>query len=375
MKKQDVNGKRTYGILQALIPRGVLHIVTMGAVLLLLHAALASASPVDIRSRSAVVMDAVTGRVLYAKNPDLQLMPASTTKLMTGLITVETSELSRVVTISRNASRAAPTTIGLKPGDRVTIETLLYAALLRSANDAAVALAEAVAGSEEEFVNLMNVKAMALGADSTRFINPNGLPGEGQHITTYDLAKIMRHAIKYPVLKDILSTRVAEISTEGGKTLFLKNTNKLLWSDEEILGGKTGYTRQARHCFVSAGERDNATLVVALLGAPSRDLLWKETEELLAFGSRVLSNSEEAVVYFSKADYDAAKLTKVSYTKQAKAGPRTKSLKKKTTAAKNKTALVKSKGKKNTGKKTLGKNKKTGKKTQLGKKGQNGNRG
>jgi len=270
----------------------------------------------EIQSRAAVVMDASTGRVLYAKNPELRLMPASTTKLMTALVVIEKARLTDVVTVSRNAANAAPTRSGLRAGDKVTIETLLYAALMKSANDAAVALAEAVAGSEEEFVALMNMKAMAIGANDTHFINANGLPGRGQYITAYDLSKIMRHAIRYPVLKEILGTRITEIATETGKTMYIKNTNKLLWSDEELLGGKTGYTNQARHCFVCAGERGNETLIVALLGSPRRDLLWKESETLMEVGSRVMNNNEEPVVYLTRADYDAANLTKASYTKK-----------------------------------------------------------
>jgi D-alanyl-D-alanine carboxypeptidase (penicillin-binding protein 5/6) len=274
------------------------------------------ASADDIQSKAAVVMDAGTGRVLYAKNPELRLLPASTTKLMTALVVIEKANLKDVVTVSQRAAGAPPTRAGFKAGDKVTIETLLYAALMKSANDAAVALAEGVAGSEEEFVQLMNRKALAIGANNTHYINANGLPGKGQCITAYDLSKIMRHAIKYPVLKEILGTRITEISTETGKTMFIKNTNKLLWSDEDLLGGKTGYTNQARHCFVCAGERDNDTLVVALLGSPRRDLLWKETEELLGLGSKVLNNNEEPVVYLTRADYDAANMTTAAYTKK-----------------------------------------------------------
>jgi len=270
----------------------------------------------DIQSRAAVVMDAATGRVLYAKNPELRLMPASTTKLMTALVVIEKARLTDVVTVSRNAANAAPTRAGLRAGDRVTIETLLYAALMKSANDAAVALAEAVAGSEEEFVALMNMKALAIGANDTHFINANGLPGRGQYITAYDLSKIMRHAIRYPVLKEILGTRITEIATETGKTMYIKNTNKLLWSDEELLGGKTGYTNQARHCFVCAGERGNETLIVALLGSPRRDLLWKESEALMEVGSKVMNNNEDPVVYLTRADYDAVNLTNASYTQK-----------------------------------------------------------
>ncbi|MBI5076165.1 MAG: D-alanyl-D-alanine carboxypeptidase [Nitrospirae bacterium] len=284
--------------------------------LITIHTSLITAFGEDIQARAAVVMEASTGRVLYAKNPELRLMPASTTKLMTALIAVEKVNLKDVVTISRNAVNVAPTKSGFKEGDKVTVETLLYAALMKSANDAAVALAEAAGGTEEQFVQLMNRKAIALGATDTKFINPNGLPGHGQYTTAYDLSKIMRQAIKHPVLKEILGTRAAELSTEAGKTVFVKNTNKLLWSDDELLGGKTGFTNAARHCFVCAGERENNTLIVALLGAPSRTELWKETEDLMAFGSKVMKNQEEPVVYLTRSDYDDAMLTKAAYTRK-----------------------------------------------------------
>ncbi|HAM51356.1 MAG TPA: hypothetical protein DCP92_11965 [Nitrospiraceae bacterium] len=272
----------------------------------------------DIKSRAAVVMDAVTGRVLYAKNSEHCLMPASTTKLMTALVVLEHARLSDVATVSKKAANTAPTRVGLKEGDKVTIETLLYSALVRSANDAAVALAEAVAGSEEQFVKLMNRKAVDIGADHTKFVNANGLPGKGQYTTAYDLSRIMRQAIQYPVLKGILNTRVAEVSTQSGKTIFIRNTNKLLWSDEDILGGKTGYTRQARHCFVCAGGRDNETIIVALLGAPSRDVLWKESRDLMTFGLKVMDHQEEPVSYLTESDVDASKLTNASYIRNVK---------------------------------------------------------
>ncbi len=277
-----------------------------------------AASAGEITSRAAVAMDAATGRVLYAKNPDYFLMPASTTKLMTALVVLEKARLSDVVTISERAAKTPPIKVGLKKGEQVTIEALLNAALIRSANDAAVALAEAVAGTEEEFVNLMNKKAAEIGAENTRFINANGLPGEGQHITAYDLAKIMGVAIQSPVLKEILNKRMAEVSTESGRSVLITNTNKLLWHDEDIVGGKTGYTRQARHCFVCVGTRENETIIVAVLGAPSRGMLWKESENLMAFGSKVMNNQEEPQMYLTKSGYDPALFTKASYTKKAK---------------------------------------------------------
>ena len=282
------------------------------------HFSLSSSLAEEVYSRSAVAMDASTGRILYAKNPDLRLAPASTTKLMTAIIAIEKADLSDVVTVSRNASHVSPHKAGFREGDKVSVRTLLYAALLGSANDAAVALAEAVAGSEEKFVYLMNSKAIAMGLKDTKFINPHGLPGSGQYITAYDLSKIMSYALRYPKLKEIIGTRVAEVSTENGNAFFLKNTNKLLWSDEDLVGGKTGYTRKARHCFVCAAEREKDMIVVALLGSPSRDDLWRESEVLVQKGFRAIANNEEPDIYFAKADYDDLYIKKVSYKKSSK---------------------------------------------------------
>jgi D-alanyl-D-alanine carboxypeptidase (penicillin-binding protein 5/6) len=272
------------------------------------------ADPDEIQSRAAVVMDATTGRVLYAKNPNLRLLPASTTKLMTAIVVVERAKLSDITTVSRGAAGQPASRVGLKAGQKFTLENLLYAALMKSGNDAAVALAEAVGGTEEQFVELMNEKAAAIGANDTHFVNANGLPEQGQYITAYDLANIMRQAIKYPVLREILGTRVTRVATEAGKQIRVKNTNKLLWSDDDVLGGKTGYTRQARHCFVCAGDRDNDTIIVALLGEPQRDLLWKESEDLMDFGAKVLNKTEEPVIYLTRNEYDSAAASTVSYT-------------------------------------------------------------
>lgn len=313
------------------------------------HFLLSNSFADEINARSAVVMDASTERILYAKNPNLRLPPASTTKLMTAILVMEKADLSEIVKISRNVTRVSPSKAGFKKGDEVTVETLLYAALIESANDAAVALAEAVAGSEEKFVDLMNTKAKALELNDTKFINPHGLPGSGQYTTAYDLARIMRYALRYPKLKEIIGTRVAGLSTEGGDELFLKNTNKLLWSEEDLIGGKTGYTHQARHCFVCAAEREEETIIIALLGSPSRDSLWKETEKLIGKGFLIKENKEDAVIFFTRADYDFLNVKKATYKKSEKLKVKSKKLKRKKTSLKKKAkpkTFVKGKNKK-----------------------------
>lgn len=273
----------------------------------------------DLHSRAVAVMDATSGKLLYAKNPELKCPPASTTKLMTAIVTLENKDLKDIVAISRNAARVPPHKAGFREGERVTVEELLNAALIGSANDAAVALAEATSGSEEKFVELMNKKALSIGATNTRFINPNGLPGPGQYITAIDLARIMDYALRYPKIREIIGTRVAQVSTTDGNTKLIRNTNRLLWSEDELVGGKTGYTSKARHCFVCAAERKNDTIIVALLGSPSRSDLWKETELLIGKGFDVMGNRESPMVYLTKADIDEPVIYKKSRGQYSKA--------------------------------------------------------
>jgi D-alanyl-D-alanine carboxypeptidase (penicillin-binding protein 5/6) len=235
-----------------------------------------------IKSRAALTIDASTGEILFSKNSNWRLPPASTTKLVTAIVAIENEDLSKVVTISKKASRAARQKAGFKQGDQITIEGLLYAALLKSANDAAVALAEAVAGSEKGFVPLMNEKALAIGAEDTKFINATGLPGLGQYTTAMDLSKILSYALQIPKLREIIGTPETKIATEKGKVFYLRSTDRLLWSDDKIIGGKTGYTRRAGHCFVCAAQGETRTILVAILGSPSRKKLWTETEKLVS---------------------------------------------------------------------------------------------
>jgi serine-type D-Ala-D-Ala carboxypeptidase (penicillin-binding protein 5/6) len=245
-----------------------------------------------IRSRSAIVVEGSTGRVLFAQDPQCRLPPASTTKLMTAIIAMDKLDPSGVLVMSKNTTRVSRPKV-FKKGENVSVEQLLYAALIKSANDAAVALAEAVAGSEKEFVNLMNQKAISIGTENTLFVNSTGLPGPGQYTTVSDLSTIMRYALGYPKLREIMGTPVAQLSTTMRKGVLLKNTDKLLWSDKDLIGGKTGDTLEAGHCFVCAAERGDRRIIVALLKTPSRRLLWKETEELLDKGFNAPGNTRQ----------------------------------------------------------------------------------
>ena len=254
----------------------------------------------DVRARSAIVMEAPTGKVLFAKNPDLKLPAASTIKIMTAIIIAENADMNEITTISKRAANQQKSRLNLRKGDRIKIKDLLYAALMESANDAATALAEAITDNEREFTKLMNRKAFEIGATNTRYINANGLPGKGQYTTAYDLAKIMRYAIKIPVIREVLTTKVKEISTEGGRRFFIRNKNRLVWQDDDFMGGKTGFTRMARHCFVGASREEDTEIIIAVLGSPNRWSLWSVSERLFEKGYKISSLQEEPVFYITR---------------------------------------------------------------------------
>lgn len=187
---------------------------------------------VTVTADAAVLMDADTGQVLYSKNPDQPRPIASTTKIMTALLAIECGDLKGMVTVSPRAAGVGESSIHLEAGERLTLEELLYGALLRSGNDACVAIAEFIAGREEIFVDWMNFKVRQLGLRNTNFKNTNGLPHRDHLSTARDLALISRHAIRNPVFNHFVSTRSHAISGPRGKR-YLSNTNKMLWSYRE----------------------------------------------------------------------------------------------------------------------------------------------
>jgi D-alanyl-D-alanine carboxypeptidase (penicillin-binding protein 5/6) len=253
----------------------------------------------EISARAAVVIDSASEKILYGKNPNLKLPPASTAKLVTAMVALDRLNPDSIVTISENAANTLSVSPHLMEGERYSVRDLLYLALMRSVNSAAVALAEAVAGSEDAFVSMMNDKAIYMGAENTRFMNASGLPGPDQYITTFDLAIIMKKSLGYLLISEIINTRVKEIFSESGRRIFVKNTNQLLWMDEENIGGKTGYTRAAGHCFVGAARRDQNILITAVLGESVRDNVRDITSLLLSKGHKVLIQRSEPMIYFS----------------------------------------------------------------------------
>lgn len=236
-----------------------------------------------VPAKAAVVMDS-SGAVLYAKYPNAKLAPASTVKLVTAMVALDRLDPATKVKISRNAAAVRSIQPRLCPDDEMTVSDLLHLALMNSINSAAVALAEATAGSEQEFVTLMNRKAKEIGANNTLFANASGLPKGTQYTTASDLALIMKTALSYPLIREILGTKACLIRTTGGRELFVENTDELLWQKDNIIGGKTGYTGNARHCFVCAIDTGKGLLFAAVLGARSRSNLWRSTLALAEIG-------------------------------------------------------------------------------------------
>lgn len=265
----------------------------------------------EIGAKAAVVIDGNSGKVLYGKNPYLRLPPASTTKLVTAMVVLDKIGMDRVVTISKNASNVQSVAPRLIAGERYTVRDLLYLSLMRSVNGAAVALAEAIAGDEKSFVVMMNDKVNALELQNTRFINSTGLPGKGQYTTAYELALLMRASLAYPEIVEIINTKVAEITNGNERQFLIKNTNYLLWKDDEHIGGKTGYTRAAGHCLVSAERNGDNILIAVLLGDDKRDDLWNNTFFLYSKAEEILRFKGEPIVYFTNFKNRPVSLTSI----------------------------------------------------------------
>jgi D-alanyl-D-alanine carboxypeptidase (penicillin-binding protein 5/6) len=240
--------------------------------------------PVDrITAKAALVVDNTTGQVLLARNPDLQLPPASTTKILSAVVALSSGRLNESVWVSRYASSMEPSKIGLQPGWSMNVLDLVYAILLSSANDASVALAEGLAGSVPAFARKMNETAWYIGARRSRFANPSGLPAEGHYSTARDLVLIMQHGLRFKHLREILSTRTATVRPQAGSTrrIALRSHNRLLGVGDVQVIGKTGWTRKAKRCFVGAANAGGRQIVFSVLGSTD---LWGDVQRLIDHG-------------------------------------------------------------------------------------------
>jgi D-alanyl-D-alanine carboxypeptidase (penicillin-binding protein 5/6) len=236
----------------------------------------------NITAESAVLMDAVTGKVLFEKRCRVRRPPASTTKIMTAILALEHGNPDDLVCASEHACSTPFASLHLRPGEQIHLRDLLYGMLLRSGNDAAVCVAEHIGGSEEEFVRMMNRKAKEIGAKDTHFVNPHGLHHPAHYSTAYDLALIARYAIRYPMFRQIVQTKTTRIERSINKQdVYLKNTARFLWRFDGADGIKTGYTRQAGHCFVGSATRDGWKLIAVVLKSQNAG---EDTAKLLDYG-------------------------------------------------------------------------------------------
>lgn len=248
------------------------------------------AEPEDISAYSAVVINADTGEILYEKNAHEQRAIASTTKIMTTLLTIEAGQPDRLFTVDSMAIRVEGTSMGLREGDIVSRRALCYGMLLPSGNDAANAAAVDVSGSIPAFADEMNKKAAEIGMNNSHFVNPSGLDADGHYSTAYDMATLARYALKNEEFSKICSS--ASATLEYGNPPYrrtLYNSNKLLAQYDGCIGVKTGFTDAARRCLVSAAERDGKTVIAVTLNAPDD---WSDHKELLDYGFEQLTACE-----------------------------------------------------------------------------------
>lgn len=237
-------------------------------------------APPPVFAESVIVVDIGSGRVLYAKNADVQRQVASTQKIITALCVLEAGDIDKKVTIEASDGACQPTKLYLKPGETYSRRDLLKVLMVKSANDVGRALARDVAGSQEDFAAVMNARAAALGMRQSRFQNPHGLTEPNQYSTARDMAIAARQAYRSPLLRSYMATREMTFAYNNGKTLKLENTNKILKTVPFCNGMKTGTTDAAGRCLVCTGEIDNRAVIVVVLKSNTANV-WKDSENLL----------------------------------------------------------------------------------------------
>lgn len=240
------------------------------------------ARALEVSARGAVLMCVNNGEVLYSKNADERLSMASTTKIMTALLAIEAAVPDMEITVTSEMVSVEGTSMGLLPGDSVSMRELIYGMLLQSGNDAAHTAAIVLGGSEEAFAEMMNERAREIGMKNTVFVTASGLDEENHRSTAYDMALLACESIKNPEFAAICSSKTATL-TYGNPPYkrTLRNHNRLLWSDESVIGIKTGFTKKSGRCLVSAAQRDGVTLVAVTLNAPDD---WNDHLTMLEYG-------------------------------------------------------------------------------------------
>jgi D-alanyl-D-alanine carboxypeptidase (penicillin-binding protein 5/6) len=268
----------------------------LGALLLLQPSPAGAAARTDARmlpdqnvlARSALLVDAASGRVLFQRNPTEPLPPASTLKLLTALLVYERTQLKGEVVVQRADTLVEPSRIPLRPGETVPVKTLVQSLLIGSDNDSALALARYTGGTVDKFVALMNARARELGCNASVFKTPNGLPAPGQVTTACDLLRIFQAAIAVPELRDICRTPILKLRTAVGLQT-LRNHNKLLGVYPGMGPAKTGWTFRSKHTYAASAARDGHELHLILLDSANS---WADARTLFDFGFGQLSRED-----------------------------------------------------------------------------------
>lgn len=264
-----------------------------------LHNIYASPNLPEIGAESALLIEAKTGKVLYEKNPNQKIFPASTTKIMTAILAIRNLDLDKKVIVPTNIGTADGSAMYLLPGEQFTVRELLQGMMIKSANDAAVLLAREVSGDISTFSKLMNEEAKKLGCNNTHFVNPSGLHDENHYTTAHDMALISIEAMKSPIFRELVSTvRVTFDETEQTpeKRYFL-NTNRFLWDESKLIidnqyipikydvvnGIKTGYTPEAKNCLISSGQKNNIELISIVYQANGFEM-YRDSRLILDYG-------------------------------------------------------------------------------------------
>lgn len=240
----------------------------------------------EITAKGAILIEAKTGRVIYEKNADMLLMPASTTKVMTAILALENVKLTDEARVSREAAETEAQNMPLAQNDIINIENLLRGLLLESDNGSAVVIAEHISGSVKHFARLMNQKAREIGCENTNFVTPNGLPNEKHLSTARDMAKISAYAMQKQKFRDIVGEKNLNMFWvfPKNKMVPLENTNNLLWTFNGITGIKTGWTNDAGGCLSASAKRGRLELIAVVLNSESANSRFKEAADLLEYG-------------------------------------------------------------------------------------------
>lgn len=253
----------------------------------------------DVNAKSAILMDASSGKIIFEKNIHDKLPPASVTKIMTMLLAMEAINQGKIslddkVLVSERASSMGGSQLYLEPGEEKTVEELMKGISVASANDACVALGEHISGTEEMFIKRMNQRAKELKMNDTQFMNTNGLPQEGHYTSAYDIALMSKELLKYPKIHEYLtiwmSTMKVGLPNKRQTNLQLTNTNKLIKTYPGANGIKTGYTSDAKYCLAASATKNGLTLIAVILGSPTSKIRFAEAKKLLNYGFSAYSS-------------------------------------------------------------------------------------